>query len=289
MRINSLFKRAGAVVMAVSLGLTVSCSEDEAVLQQESSEAIEEAVTDSYYEDADDMASLAVIGEEAGRLAEDANDDRIYNACAEVTFTPGDGSTPENPFGVVVIDFSANDPDGCTDPRGNVRKGKIVIEFEGRRLTPGSVAVITFVGYEINGVKLEGTRTITNISANTEVAPKFNIVLENGVITWPDGSDATREHDLVREWHRENIPANDYMLVWGTASGENRRGVAYEMEIDENHPIRHNRFCPLPVSGIKTFVTETHTIVIDFGDGECDRLITITVDGVSREVESRRK
>ncbi len=290
MKTNRFLTKAAAMFAVVSLGFSVSCSEEATILNQEASEAVEDAITDAYFEDADDMANISMVTapEAGGRMSAEENDDRIINDCVVVTITPGEGSTLENPFGTIEINFSANSSDGCTDPRGNVRKGKIVVTFEGRRLNLGSVAVITFVDYEINGINLEGTRTVTNISANLEVAPKFSISLVGGLVTWPDGTSATREHELVREWHRENLPINDYVLVWGTASGENRRGVGYEMAIDTDHPIRHNRLCPIPVSGIKTISTESHTIVVDFGDGDCDKLITITVDGESRTVEARR-
>jgi len=43
----------------------------------------------------------------------------------------------------------------------------------------------------------------------------------------------------------------------------------------------------LPVSGIKQIIVNggEHEILYDYGDGECDNIITITKDGISEEVD----
>jgi hypothetical protein len=280
MKINNLFKRTAALVMVISLGLAVSCSEQEVILQEEASQVAEDAISDFYYEDVDDMANLAMVSApetegSGGRVSSNVtvNDERFNCATATIEIT---GQEPIS--GVITIDFG----DGCTI-RGVERAGKIIITFVGRRFQEGSTVVTTFENYSVNGVKVEGERTVTNLGV-VENTITFNIVLNDGKLTWPDGTSATREHNFNRKWIRAELRANDSMEVTGGASGVNRRGVAYEMEIDENHPITYKRFCPIAVSGIKTFYTANHTIVINYGNGECDRIITITVGDKSREV-----
>jgi hypothetical protein len=53
----------------------------------------------------------------------------------------------------------------------------------------------------------------------------------------------------------------------------------------------YKRGCPIAVSGIKVF-TNTSTgqeITINYGDGACDRIVTITIDGQSRDIEVGRR
>ncbi|NJN42253.1 MAG: hypothetical protein HC811_08570 [Flammeovirgaceae bacterium] len=82
---------------------------------------------------------------------------------------------------------------------------------------------------------------------------------------------------------------NDQWIVTGTASGINRHGVEYSMEIIK--PLVYKRRCVfelkivLPVEGTKVFTSEGKEVIIDFGDGECDNLVTVTVNGLSREIE----
>lgn len=294
MRTNNVLTKLTAIVAIAFTGIGISCQETETPLAQEASYVVEESVTDVYFDDADNMAGSAMQSKEetaGGRLSSVPfnNDDRF--TCAVVTLTLTPNSTPEVPVGDIVIDFG----DGCTDPRGNVRTGKVKLHFVGRRFMPESTIIMTFEEYTINGIALDGTRTLTNITGSTEEAPKFRIELANGVATWPDGTDATREHCFEREWIRAENPLNDEWHVTQctdaavAASGTNRRGVAYEMEILET--LVYKRGCPIAVEGVKQFtnVDTGAVMTIDYGDGTCDKVVTITVNGNSREVEVGRR
>lgn len=297
MKTNNFLRKGAAVLAAVSLGLAFSCEDAETPYEQEAAYVAEESITDYYYEDADDMAGVAVASEEgtagSGKLSSSAGilavtDDRF--PCANVTIDFSLESTLQHPIGDIVIDFGA----GCEDPRGNVRGGIIRIHFEGRRFLPGSSITITFENYFINGIILKGTRTLTNISESTENYPKFQVELV-GSIEWPDGTNATREHCYTREWVRANNPLLDAMLVNQcgdvdfAASGTNRRGIEYKMLILEE--LVYKRGCPIAVQGVKKFieVATGKEITVDYGDGECDRIVTITVDGNSRSVNVGRR
>ena len=45
----------------------------------------------------------------------------------------------------------------------------------------------------------------------------------------------------------------------------------------------------MPVAGIKVLTTENRQMTIDYGDGECDRKVTVTINGETREVEVEGK
>lgn len=306
MKIQNLMKtnnflRKGAVITAIAtLGIAFSCQENEAPLAEEASYITEESVTDMYFEDTDDIAGLAIVSDEGtntgGRVGEGPrtitiNDPRCTceNLTVTISFTPN--SNAETPVGDIVIDFG----DGCEDGQGNIRKGKILIHFVGKRFMPESIITTTFDGYSINGITLEGTRTLTNISGSTEVSPKFKVQLADGQATWPDGTVATREHCFEREWIRALNPLMDQLLVNQcgdasvAASGTNRRGVGYTMEIVEE--LVYKRGCPIAVEGVKKFtnVSTGKSITVDYGDGTCDNIITISVDGTTRSVNVRRQ
>jgi len=297
MRTNNLFTKVAALVAIVSTGISFSCQENEVAVSPETAYVVEESSTDFYYEDADDVAGVAISSDSrtsTGRLSSETSvlpDDRLV--CAIVTFTLSELSTTEHPKGNIKIDFG----DGCTDLRGNKRTGIIHIAFDGKRFILGSTVVVTFENYTINGIKLEGTRTLTNLSGSAEGAPIFSIELVGGKATWPDGTDATREHCYVRQGNRVNIDllSDDELTIKQcvsreyTASGSNRRGINYQMAIVEE--LVYKRCSPIAVSGIKKF-TNTDTaqeITIDYGTGECDKIITITVNGVSRTIEAKGK
>lgn len=275
-------------------GSLISCSEEDGlkITSNEEVSVENEATTDSYFEETDDFSVLTVSSDDAtfsggksgiGGRRIFIPDNRLE--CAEIEIEVADESTPEMPKGMITIDFG----DGCEDNRGNVRKGKIIVNYTGRRFLPGSIIVTTFDGYSINEVHIEGVRTVTNANGSLEENPKFNIVVEGGKATWPDGTFATREANRTREWFRAANPLNDEWHVSGNAAGVNRNGVAYTMEITA--ALVYKRQCAvlnrifMAVEGVKVLTTANRQMTIDYGDGECDRLVTITVNGETKELE----
>ncbi len=300
MKTTSFFKKALTLVAIVSLGAVISCTEDDLALQQEAADVAEDAITYYFFEDADDMTSLVLLADDGPDSGERTaasrqitiTDPRFNCDGIVITITMDEESTPNVPKGEIVIDFGE---EGCTDILGNLRKGKIIINFTGRRFLPESTVVTTFEGYSINDIQLSGVRTLTNITESNVEAPKFQVELENGKAIWPDATEATREHCFVRTWQREPNPLQDKMVVDQcddaevAASGTNRRGRAYTMTILE--PLVYKRGCPIAVEGVKQFVDVAtgKVVTVDYGDGACDRIITISVDGNSRSVNVGRR
>lgn len=185
----------------------------------------------------------------------------------------------------ITIDFG----DGCEGPDGKIRSGIIFITYTGRLFVPGSVWTITFRDYTVNRLQVEGTKTITNVSGSINDHVSFNKVLEGGKITWPDGTYATREVDKTFTWIRAHNPLMDEVHVQGEAQGMTRRGVFYKATIIST--VIWKRACRIrgvcvPVQGLKLVEQRGHAdVLLDFGDGECDALVTVTKNGESRVIE----
>jgi hypothetical protein len=285
-----------AVTLAAFMFL-VSCDDRLDLTSTDSKNVQNEAQTDGFFEDADDMASVALTADTApltgaretsGRgVAKDRLDNRFRCESTKVTLEIADDNTPQIPHGTITIDFGA----GCEDGKGNLRKGKILVEYRGRRFSPGATVTTTFDNYSINGANIAGTRTVTNSASSTDSAPQFTIKLANGQVTWPDGTTATRNAERTRTWIRASNPLNDSWEVTGNANGTNREGKVYSMEITKR--LVYKRECAIgsrifmAVEGTKELTVDGKKITIDYGAGACDRLVTITINGVSREVEVR--
>ncbi|MEQ8475139.1 hypothetical protein [Fulvivirga sp.] len=271
------------LVLAVLMtAVLVACGEED--MTENQSEAAEivsaEAEMDAVFEDVDDISSVSLESADANsgdRIAEgDIEDDRICEGVFSYEGTREEGT--------ITLDFG----DGCIDANGNVRKGKIFISHVGSFFLPGSTTTLTFEDYSINDIQVEGKRTVTNITEDDRDTLSFSVMLEGGKVTWPDGTFATREVDHVRVWERALNPINDRILVSGTASGTTRRGVTYASAIAEDlvfvKNCRRSRRAGLPVDGVNVITTSNKVITLDFGDGECDNEVTITVDGVEEDV-----
>lgn len=288
MRLRTSLPTVLAISLVVSLAGFMSCGDPESPIAREADYAVEEAIMDAYFEDVDDMVGMAIVADEGtvtggktvsnGRRVIHVEDGRF--GCAEVTIEFADNSNIIIPHGVITINFGET----CEDDKGNVRRGKIVVSFEGRRFIPGSSVVETLENYAINDIKIHGTRTVTNVSTSSDDHPVFRILLEDGIVNWPDGTSARRDHDFRREWKRNVLTdyLDDRLEITGKASGVNRSGREYEMDIIE--PIVYRRGCPIAVAGVKEFRTKSSTITIDYGDGSCDRSIAISVSGQQQNV-----
>lgn len=263
---------------------TISFSaDDNANLQSESS-------IDAQLEDVSDMSGVAMSadagtltggrkGESGSRVIPIGNDTRF--TCATVTLEFADDNDPSVPsmiHGYITIDFGT----GCVGPNGRERKGKIKIEFMGRRFLFGSMVTITTDGYSVDGILVEGTRTEVNATESTD-APMFTIN-EEVAITFLDGSTASR----TATRNRASNPLQDSWTITGSAFGTSRRGVDYVMTITK--ALVFKRACAIsskmvmPVEGTKELVTDAKKITMDFGDGSCDTIVTVTVNGRSKDI-----
>lgn len=246
-----------------------SCNNNDTVsdFSAEDSENVQsDASEDMSNDDADDIGTLALESQDpstGGRVGN--SDDRL--SCAVVTRTGAEGA------GTIRVDFG----DGCTDNRGNVRKGVLVIDFEGRWFKQGSLWRLQFEDYFINGIALEGTRTVTNVTTDT-TRLAFTVELEDGSATWPDGRIARRRVHHRREHLRDENHILERLIIYGTAEGNHRNGRGYYIEILE--PLVYDRRCAakgviIPVQGKKLIKHGARQITVDYGDGICDNVVTL--------------
>jgi hypothetical protein len=251
-----------------------------------------ELTQDAQQDEVDDMATGQLnAGDGAGRLT--ASDSRV--ACAYVIFEDTIGGKGQ---GTLTINFneSANgsaNAAGCTDARGNVRKGIITITWSGGRWWKvGSTITIHLMDYSINGVVINGTRTLTNVST-VLLIPTWTIS-SNVTSTWPDSTKATRTVNKTRAWNiaEGTVTTTQTSGFSFAASGTNRHGKTYTVQI--TNPIVYSEACIamdkvyFPVSGTKVIIIDTNKeITMDFGNGTCDQTCTITYSGKSTTLTAK--
>lgn len=195
--------------------------------------------------------------------------------CAEVTWDY------ENQ--VITVDFG----DGCEGPNGVIKSGKMFIEYDQRKYLPGAYRIITFEDFFVDSVQVEGVRKLVNTTDSTSTL-RFEVTLTGGKLSFPDGTTYTREGEHIRNWFRTEDRQNDYATLTGTADGVNRRSLDYQVEILEElvftRACRRGRII-VPVSGVIQKTVGDKVATIDFGDGECDNIAVVTVDGESKRIE----
>ncbi|MBI5371833.1 MAG: hypothetical protein HZA79_07385 [Sphingobacteriales bacterium] len=201
-----------------------------------------------------------------------------------------------NPFPVrIIMDFGVN---GCTGPDGHLRRGKVITEYTNRLLVPGASATTVFDGFYVDSLKVEGTHKITNISTvsstNIPVDRKFRVLILQAKLTRPNGNFIawSSEKTITQvEGLGTVLPMDDIFKIEGASHGQVKRGnllVSFNSSIQEPLVKRFN--CRWIVRGVvKTVRLNSSTnspwvAVLNFGNGNCDNLAVITINGVSYQI-----
>lgn len=281
MKTNTLVYK---LLMAMSLAAVItlnSCEDEDQVSGDDVNNVNSESLSDSYFQDSDEMSKSASERTDAagGRIAED-----YRFVCATFTLTGGSTKTA----GSITINFG--DGAGCKDKNGNTRKGKIKVTWSnGPAANVGFTTVTTFEDYSINDIKLEGTRTITKLQSSNITSLKYSAVLEAGKATWPDSTFITRTSNFTAEFNSTNTTTT----LTGNASGSNRKEKEYTMEITEAIIFKGECIASdgifMAVDGIKKFISGGRELIVDYGDGTCDRSVTLTLGAASRTVSLDKK
>ena len=188
---------------------------------------------------------------------------------------------------IITIDFG----DGCEGPHGVVRKGKIIIEYNGGRYATGSFREVTLEDFYLDSVKVEGSRRTEVVSADSTTIV-VNATTTDGKLIFPDETFATRDADHTRTIVRGDEEDGDYSTLSGSAEGVKRDGTDYSVTILEDLLFKRGCWAGrgfIAVSGVKEIVNGESTAVIDYGDGTCDNEVEITIDGetTTKTIEPR--
>ena len=270
---NTILNRIGLLLITASVFLG-SCAEDQPPYSPESAVATveDEFVINASFEDLDNLTINVLQTSGLGLRTQGAQ-----TICEGAIVSHNIGGKK------ITVDFGS----GCTGPQGVVRKGKLIFSYTGTNfLFPGTSIVTTFEGYEVNGLKIDGTRTITNTGVNLAASTiSLGVKIENAKITWPDNTFLTYNSTQVRQL---KLTSTGYeSTITGSATGKNRANVAYTAAITEDLFLKQECVTTgvyIPTSGILELTFEGASITADYGDGACDKVILITYPGGTKEV-----
>ena len=285
---NNTLLRSVAVMLATSLMFSACNKEDEKPVEAE-----EVAVEDN-------NTSLTMSDE----ILSVSEDDMNYNQNnmrisateeASVTYTNAHGATvtftPKgtNATGSIVIDFGLTGVKSNKDSK--TRKGKIIITFTGKYRLPNTTQTITFENFYVNGNKVEGIKVLTHKYENNIWSTSIHVT--GGKITFPDNTTLEWNSERVRNWNLNNTLLNledDEFSVSGTFSGKSRNGKNFSALILPANPLIWKLSCFdeskfLAVSGVIKITPEgAQERSVDYGNGACDRIITISVGDKNKTI-----
>jgi hypothetical protein len=195
----------------------------------------------------------------------------------------------------IILDYGAG---GCTGPDGHFRKGKVISVYSNRLLIPGATDSVTFDGFYIDSIKVEGLLRIQNTGTGPVTSPttrQFTTDVVNGKLTKPSGNYVHwNSHKVITQAEglsTPNIPLDDIFRIEGSARGQVLRGnllVAWESSITE--PLYKRFTCRWIVRGkirtvrINSPANSPWIAVLDFGAGTCDNQAIVTINGIPHQI-----
>ena len=217
--------------------------------------------------------------------------------CPAITYVSNGGIDPFP--ALMTFDFG----DGC-EYKGKERKGIVTALFTNDWSTgfDGMTSTINFDNYYVDGVKQEGTMTITyNSDDNLQPSFQYNCLdckliypadttFQDSVFTWNGTKTFSWQNGF--EGFGENIDYDfndDIIYISGQTSGVNRDGNNFSIIINNDDPLWYDATCDWMKSGTINMTEGTSVTTIDFAPSpdnqtqECDNFVTITVDGITLE------
>lgn len=196
--------------------------------------------------------------------------------CYSLSFDPVE-------LGVFPKTVELNFGDGCTDGGGPTRKGKIKVVVSELFFLPGAEAVITFENYFVNGIKVEGSQTLKNLSGTNGFGYSYTVA--GGKLTYPNGAVYLYEgmRNLTqKEGADTKYDVNDDVYeLEGNATLKDSVNTAV---VTITKALERKFSCPEISKGTVTVSVNNHVASIDYGNGECDKKAMITVGDKTKEI-----
>jgi hypothetical protein len=210
-----------------------------------------------------------------------------FQSNPSVERTSSDGGNEISSCATVVRDSSTSTItitfNHCMGPNGHVRDGQIIVQYTGGGYWDvGASWDVSFVDFYVDDFHVTGTRHVENVGPASN-GMKWNIDA-NLTFTRGDGSYRTWTSTRTRELtagYGDSIRVNDIYVVNGTAShSDSQSGHSANITITN---VTRDLSCAWITKGTITCTpTDGRPIrVIDFGDGSCDDLATVTKNGIT--------
>lgn len=165
--------------------------------------------------------------------------------------------------------------EGCL-VNGNLIRGEIDMMYT-RDLEAMQILInYTLVDFYFNNKRIEATRTILRERFNENGNPQFTHSLDI-TVTWPNGLQASRSGEKVREWIEgfgSGTFNDNVFLITGFWNANFVNGNSHNYEVIE--PLRREIGCVHFVRGTIEVTRTNFGGVLDYGAGDCDALATFT-------------
>jgi len=268
-----------SILMLALVGLLMtSCQDEDTIIDVPTSQEVDlkstetEAELDKISDESSAIIEEAYLMEEFPETKSNASD-RYLPDCVTITIV-----LVQN-MKTVTIDFG----EGCELRNGNIVSGKIILEYEKDPEAATKMISFEFDGFTFNDKKVEGSGSILRERSNENENPQ-STKTGDVTVTWPDGTFANRNGTKIREWiegHGTGAWGDNVFLITGNWMFTKKNGTVLSANITE--ALRKELACKFIVSGTIELSRNENNAVLNYGDGDCDDLATVSINGGERQ------
>jgi len=173
----------------------------------------------------------------------------------------------------------------CLNRHGRPISGTVILELTDSVTLPGSTYTAEYIdlmiGQRLYNMVAEFTNEGQNEAGNWIVSSVANIT-----ISVADTLLILRDFAYQKEWLEgfgtRHVSDNKFLKT-GSGIITVNEDMVFEREIID--PLLVDRACRFILSGVVEITKNGESMIIDYGDGECDNLAVVTKDGESEEIE----
>tara|TARA_R110002167_G_scaffold134051_7_gene319401 strand:- start:20694 stop:21548 length:855 start_codon:yes stop_codon:yes gene_type:complete len=175
--------------------------------------------------------------------------------------------------------------EGCTDRHGNALSGTITLVKTGNKESGN--ATITFTDLTINGYVVNGTKSLAYTKDNANGNPEMSGMVDISVMTEAGtiSKEGNRMIEVTAGGDTETYE-DDEVTITGSFTYTGVNGGVFTIVIDP--ALVKPAGCKYIAQGVKTFNRDGMIATLDYGDGTCDKVATLTdAEGVVTEINIR--
>lgn len=258
-----------------SLALLTSCNRAEQTTDTSSIANDDAAAENAFYD-------MKIASDNAGtEISQTKSLEKGYvDSCVTIQNVNYNKDTKQ---GILTLDFGSTN---CTCKDGKQRRGKIQVEYKGGKEVVGTSVVYTADQYFVNNYGVSGKKTVTYSAPLT-----WNIKVQDGIVTKPDGTKVSWESDRVRKMIAGQTTLTDYTddtyEITGTSNGVNAEGNKYAFSTET--ALVKSMGCQYIKAGkLKIERDGKKDAVVDYGDGTCDDKATVKIGNRSKDITLRK-
>ncbi len=277
------------MMIALFIGAVfTSCKDDTLSLDNEiASKDLDKAITQTEIEDVSEgvndiveNAYLEIENNNASKSDDEKNvEQTFFPECLTITKVISDNHKS------VTLDYG----DGCTTRNDNFLSGIISMEISYNTDDQTVNIDYSFDNFYFNNKKVEGEVHKIRMRKNENGYPQ-SVINRDITITWEDDSFVSIKGERTREWiegFENDIWSDNVFLVTGTWTIIQKDGTIRTATVTE--PLKRVMACKFLVSGEVEIQKNGESLTLNYGDGECDDLAIVTIDGTEYEIHIRKR